>query len=80
CAKKTDEKVRVWVEDNGIGIPPEQREKIFGLFQRLHGPEYAGTGVGLAIVKRATERMGGKVGFESEVGKGSRFWVELAGD
>jgi PAS domain S-box-containing protein len=70
--------VRLWVEDNGIGIPPGQREKIFGLFQRLHHPEqYPGTGVGLAIVKKAVERMHGKVGVESEPGRGSRFWVEL---
>jgi signal transduction histidine kinase len=76
-AETTNGKVRVWVEDQGIGIPQGQHEKIFGLFQRLHGAEFAGTGVGLAIVKRATERMSGKAGFDSEVGKGSRFWVEL---
>jgi PAS domain S-box-containing protein len=71
-------RVRVWVEDNGIGIPAEQKEKIFGLFQRLHRPdEFAGTGVGLAIVKKALERMGGTVGVESEKGAGSRFWFEL---
>jgi PAS domain S-box-containing protein len=71
-------KVRLWIEDNGIGIPSEQRERIFGLFQRLHRPdEFAGTGVGLAIVKKAAERMGGKVGVESAPGTGSRFWVEL---
>ena len=61
-----------------IGIAPGQREKIFGLFQRLHHmDEYPGTGVGLAIVKKAVERMHGTVGVESEPGKGSRFWVEL---
>lgn len=71
-------KVRLRVEDNGIGIPREQHENVFGLFQRLHRPdEYPGTGVGLAIVKKAAERMGGKVGLESEPGTGSRFWVEL---
>lgn len=72
------ERVRLWVADNGIGIPPGQREKIFGLFQRLHHmDEYPGTGVGLAIVKKAVERMHGNVGVESEPGQGSRFWVEL---
>jgi PAS domain S-box-containing protein len=70
--------VRVWVEDNGIGVPPEHRERIFGLFQRLQRPEqYAGTGVGLAIVKRAVERMGGATGVESANGDGSRFWIDL---
>ncbi len=70
--------VRLWVEDNGIGIAPEYREKIFQLFQRLHPTEvFPGTGVGLAIVHRAVEDMGGHVGVESEKGWGSRFWIEL---
>ncbi|MCD6051107.1 MAG: multi-sensor signal transduction histidine kinase [Verrucomicrobia bacterium] len=72
--------VRLWVEDNGIGIAPEHQDKIFGVFQRLHTTEkFPGTGVGLAIVKRAAERMGGSMGVESEPGKGSRFWIELPG-
>jgi signal transduction histidine kinase len=72
------ERVRLWVEDNGIGIAPEYRNRIFGLFQRLHRPDqYPGTGVGLAIVKRAVERMRGEIGVESEPGQGSRFWIEL---
>ena len=70
--------VRVWVEDNGIGIAPEHQSRIFGLFERLHSSSaYAGTGVGLAIVRKGAERMGGRVGVDSKVGKGSRFWVEL---
>lgn len=68
--------VRLWVEDNGIGIAPDQQGRLFRLFERLN-QDYRGTGVGLAIVKRAVERMGGHVGVESSVGKGSRFWVEL---
>ncbi len=69
---------RVWVEDRGIGIPAEHRERIFGVFERLHGIEtYPGTGVGLAIVRRGLERMGGSVGVESTPGAGSRFWIEL---
>ncbi|HYG36053.1 MAG TPA: PAS domain S-box protein [Clostridia bacterium] len=70
--------VRLWVEDNGIGFGPEEAQKLFGVFQRLHGKhEYPGTGLGLAIVLRGAERMGGRVGVESEPGNGSRFWIEL---
>ncbi len=70
--------VRLWVQDNGIGIDPKDSSKLFGMFQRLHRQEsYPGTGMGLAIVKKAVERMGGHVGAESELGKGSRFWVDL---
>jgi signal transduction histidine kinase len=70
--------VRIWVEDNGIGIEKEFYEKIFGLFERLH-PSHAfpGTGLGLAIVRKGVERMGGRVGVESQPESGSRFWVEL---
>lgn len=77
-AEERDEGVRLWVEDNGIGIAPEHHERIFHIFERLHGWDaFPGTGVGLAIVRRGVERMGGRAGVESEVGKGSRFWVEL---
>ncbi len=69
--------VRVWIEDNGIGVAPEDRERIFRPFERAHASEYAGTGIGLAIVRKGTERMGGRVGLESLPGYGSRFWIEL---
>lgn len=70
--------VRLWVEDNGLGIAPKYRDRLFAMFQRLHTrEEYPGTGIGLALVKRAAERMGGNVGLESEIDKGSRFWIEL---
>ncbi len=70
--------VRVWVEDNGIGIAPEHQARIFRVFERLHSnDDYPGTGIGLAIVRKAVERMGGQVGVESSLGHGSRFWVEL---
>jgi len=70
--------VRVWVIDNGIGISPEYHQKIFGVFQRLHSSEtYPGTGIGLALVSKGVERLGGRVGVESEPGRGCRFWIEL---
>ncbi|MBI4423457.1 MAG: PAS domain S-box protein [Elusimicrobia bacterium] len=70
--------VRVWVKDNGIGIDLRYRDRIFKVFERLHaGDEYPGTGIGLAIVSKAVERMGGRVDIESKPGEGSRFWVEL---
>ncbi len=70
--------VRLWVEDNGIGIAPQFHERIFRMFERLHGVgSYPGTGIGLAIVRKGIERMGGRVGVESSLGGGSRFWVEL---
>ena len=68
--------VRLWFDDNGIGIPKEAQQRIFNMFQRLD-KSYDGTGVGLTVVRRAVEKMGGKVGLESKPGDGSRFWVEL---
>ncbi len=66
--------VRVSVADNGIGIAPEYQERIFDVFRRLHGKdEYSGTGIGLAIVRRAVESWGGEVSVHSEAGRGSRF-------
>jgi len=70
--------VRLWVIDNGIGIPEEHHSRIFRVFERLHTSDsYPGTGIGLAIVRKGVERMNGRVGLESEPGKGSRFWIEL---
>jgi PAS domain S-box-containing protein len=77
-AEPRGERVRLWVEDNGIGIAPAHQERIFGVFERLHGREtYPGTGIGLAIVRKGVERMGGRAGVESAPGQGSRFWIEL---
>ncbi|ODS39492.1 MAG: hypothetical protein A7316_05455 [Candidatus Altiarchaeales archaeon WOR_SM1_86-2] len=77
-AGERDGRVRLWVEDNGIGIAPEYHERIFRVFERLHSiDEYPGTGIGLAIVHKGVERMGGEVGVESAPGKGSKFWIEL---
>jgi len=73
-------RVKLCFEDNGIGIEKEAQLRLFDMFQRIHtGNEYEGTGIGLAIVRKSAERMGGEVGLESEAGRGSRFWVELAG-
>jgi signal transduction histidine kinase len=70
--------LRLWIEDNGIGIARADMPHIFDVFERLHAHEtYPGTGIGLAMVRKAVHRMKGKVGVESEPGQGSRFWIEL---
>lgn len=70
--------IRISVEDNGMGLDPKYRDRIFGVFQRLSATNSsADTGIGLAIVKRSVEKMGGKVGVESTPGEGSCFWFEL---
>jgi len=68
--------VRLYVEDNGIGIPAVHQERIFDLFTRFNA-ESPGTGAGLALARQACARMGGCTGVESEPGQGSRFWIEL---
>lgn len=73
-----DGSARVTVADNGLGIPAEHQERIFKVFERLHGMEqYGGTGIGLAVVSKGMTRMGGRFGVRSEVGEGSEFWIEL---
>lgn len=73
-----NQKVRVWFEDNGIGIDPSHTDRIFQIFGQVY-PEkkFGGTGIGLAIVRKAVRRMGGAVGVESQLGHGSRFWITL---
>jgi signal transduction histidine kinase len=76
--KSTTPGVRITVTDNGIGISPKSITRLFGMFQKLHSiDQYPGAGIGLAIVKRATELMNGQVGLFSEPGHGSSFWIEL---
>lgn len=76
--KRSPLRGRLLFADNGIGIKPEHQSRLFGLFERIH-PEraYEGTGVGLAIVRKAVERMNGSVGVESDGVAGSLFWIEL---
>jgi PAS domain S-box-containing protein len=73
-----DGNVRLWIGDNGIGIKPEHKARLFGMFERVHPEQhFEGTGIGLAIVRKAVERMGGTTGVESDGLSGSDFWIEL---
>ncbi len=77
-AEMRDGVIRLSVKDNGIGIAPNHHERIWNVFERLHGREsFPGTGIGLAIVKRAVGRMHGSYGLDSDVGLGSTFWIDL---
>lgn len=67
----------VSVADNGLGFPEDSRGQVFRMFERFH-PDQPGSGIGLAIVHRAIERMGGRIGLEpAPTGTGTRFWIEL---
>ena len=68
----------VWVRDNGMGFDMKYHDRIFNIFQRLNpGEEYPGTGIGLAIVRKAMERMGGRAWAESQPGQGATFYLEI---
>jgi PAS domain S-box-containing protein len=78
-SEQHDGEVRLLVRDNGIGIDASQLDRIWRIFERAHDPkQYEGTGIGLSIVKRAVERMGGTVGVESTPQGGSTFWIQLS--
>ena len=80
-SERLNGKVRVWIEDNGIGIDPAHQERIFQIFGQIYPQErYGGTGIGLAIVRKAVKRMNGEAGVESESNKGSRFWLLLSAE
>lgn len=77
--QRLGDRVRIWVVDNGIGIDPAFHKKVFGIFERVGDlKKNQGTGIGLAIVARAVQRMRGNCGVESDLNKGSRFWIELS--
>lgn len=77
-SERTPGRLRLWFEDNGVGIRPEFHARVFGMFERFHSQgEFEGTGIGLAIVRKAVERMGGTVGVVSDGRTGCRFWIEL---
>ena len=68
--------VRIWIEDHGIGISESMLPRVFNMFSR-GSTGHVGTGIGLALVRKVVDRMGGRVGVQSEEGKGTRFWIEL---
>lgn len=76
-AEQVDEMVRFWVCDNGAGLDVEGQARLFQEFSQLEPGKTGGHGLGLSIVKRIVEKLGGEVGVESGLGKGSKFWFTL---
>jgi signal transduction histidine kinase len=78
CAEILPRSVRLRVQDNGIGLPEKDYARVFKPFERLHSQEeFPGTGIGLATVARAAEKMGGSCAVQSVPGEGSSFWITL---
>jgi signal transduction histidine kinase len=77
-SERRDGRLRLSIQDNGVGIDPTHHKRIFGIFERAAPVAVPGTGIGLAIAKKAVERMGGTIGVDSSPGAGARFWIELA--
>ena len=77
AAERADGMIRFWVRDNGPGLDEEEQARLFAEFSRLDRARAEGHGLGLSIVQRIVEKLGGEVGIESEVGKGSTFWFTL---
>ena len=76
--EERDGSIRLWVEDNGVGVPVGQEERIFGMFERLaESGDRPGTGIGLAIVRRGLQRIGGQCGVEARPEGGSAFWIDM---
>jgi PAS domain S-box-containing protein len=76
-ATRVQDAWRITVADNGPGVPPQYRERVFGIFQRLHPRVVPGTGIGLPICRRVVERHGGAIGVSDSAGGGAEFWFTL---
>jgi signal transduction histidine kinase len=77
ATEQADGTVRFWVRDNGPGLTPEEQDRLFTPFTRLDQVRAKGHGLGLSIVRRIVEKLGGQVGVESEIGRGSKFYFTL---
>ena len=77
ATRQANDTIRFWVRDNGGGLTLEEQSRLFTAFTRLHQARAKGHGLGLSIVKRIIEKLGGTVGVESEIGAGSTFYFIL---